>query len=207
MRANTWTRLFLSILFIPLAVGLPCAVDLASSEGIATDAEILQLKNSLLEAFLSQDINKTLDYLHPDILVTWQNAEVSKGHEQVRAYTKRMMEGPNRVVEKVEANPQAEARMYLQDSVISIGKMNDTFFLAGEKKPLVLDSRYSAVLVRHDGKLKIAQIHFSVNAFNNNVCSLMVTKAIFFCVLGFGIICLCLLFLLLLMRKKRAQLY
>jgi len=38
--------------------------------------------------------------------VTWQNAEVCRGPQAVKAYHDRMMAGPNRIVAKLSSNPR-----------------------------------------------------------------------------------------------------
>jgi hypothetical protein len=43
--------------------------------------EIGDLRAGLVDAFNKRDIDKLLSYLHPDVVVTWQNSEISKGRE------------------------------------------------------------------------------------------------------------------------------
>src|SRR5437764_674206 len=57
--------------------------------------ELRALKEQLIEAFNKKDMDALLKHVHPNAVVTWQNAEVSRGHDGIRAYYKKMLEGPN----------------------------------------------------------------------------------------------------------------
>src|SRR6185503_13619553 len=60
--------------------------------------ELRALREGMLDAIRKGDIEKQLGYLHPNVVVTWQNAEVSRGREGVRKYLDRMLTGPNKKV-------------------------------------------------------------------------------------------------------------
>src|SRR5262245_21434348 len=60
--------------------------------------ELRQLRDGLLAAMNKGDIDTALTYLHTNVVITWHNAEVSRGHEGVRAYNSRVMTGPNKIV-------------------------------------------------------------------------------------------------------------
>ncbi len=135
----------------------------------AIENELNELRLNMLKAY-EGNIADLLPYLHPDIVVTWQDGEVSKGPDGVKKYYQGKMEGPNRVVAKVTGNPVVEDRRIFGDQIVSFGNMNDTFVLLGkEDEPLQFNSRFSSLVVRHEGKLKLAGMHMSVNAFDNPI--------------------------------------
>src|SRR5687768_5445525 len=72
--------------------------------------EIKQLRDNLIDAFNKREVDRMLSYLHPDVVVTWQNAEVSHGREGVRKYYERMMVGPDSVVVDMRSSPVVEGR-------------------------------------------------------------------------------------------------
>src|SRR5688572_33484777 len=91
--------LFCSTAFLPAASAPPPA-------NLDATAAITQLREGLIDSFVKADIDRLLTFLDPDVVVTWQNAEVCRGPEAVRAYYQRMMTGPSRVVREVKASPE-----------------------------------------------------------------------------------------------------
>lgn len=165
--------------FLLGAVLFLCAVTLSphAHAGEAEDlAQITALKTSLVKAFEARDIDALLQSVHPDVVVTWQNGEVTRGHAEAKRFFDRMMVGPASVVEKVIANPVVEGRKHFGDQVISYGHMNDEFTLRGENVPLRFDSRFSALLVRDGGGFLLAGLHLSTNTFENPVVDSLLSK-------------------------------
>ena len=58
--------------------------------------ELRALRKGLVEAIQKNDVDDLLTYLDPDVVVTWQNGEVSRKPDGVKAYYDRMMKGPGR---------------------------------------------------------------------------------------------------------------
>ena len=148
--------------------------------------EINDLRAGLVDAFNKKDVDKMVSYLHPDIVVTWQNAEVSKGRDAVKAFYTRMMVGDNRVCDSVTAAPVVEGRQLLGDTSISYGHMNDTFKLTNgmEFHP---DSRFSAWLVRENGQWLVRGFHLSGNLFDNDIQKIYVRKTATWAALAAGV--------------------
>src|SRR6202163_4486161 len=69
----------------------------------AVHNELRALRDGLIDAMNKGDIERELAYMHPNVVVTWHNAEVSRGRDGVRAYLTRMLSGPNRVVSRYSA--------------------------------------------------------------------------------------------------------
>ena len=61
------------------------------------------LRTELVDAFNKADVDRLLSHLDPDVVLTWQNGEVCRGPEAVRAYYNRMMTAPDHVVAKITA--------------------------------------------------------------------------------------------------------
>src|SRR5437868_5117320 len=91
--------------------------------------ELRDLKREIDDAWNKRDIDRLLSYLHKDVVVTWQNAEVSTGHEQVRAYYNRMMNGPNSVVASVQINLEVAelAHLHGTNTAVAWGRLNDRY--------------------------------------------------------------------------------
>ncbi len=137
-------------------------------ESYDVSAQIAIMRDAMVDAFNKGDLDRLLSHTTPDVVVTWQNAEVSHGAAEVRAYHARMMSGPDRIVQSVTASPTVEGRDVHGDWVISWGRMNDRFVLT-DGRDLALDSRFSAVLVKAEGAWKVREIHLSTNAFGGAI--------------------------------------
>jgi ketosteroid isomerase-like protein len=131
-------------------------------------AELRLLRDDLVDAVNKRDVPRLLKHLHPDVVVTWQNAEVSRHPEGVRAYLARMLEGPNRIVDSFTTAVAVDELtiLYGGDSGISFGSTQDHFSLRGGQS-FDLTSRWSATLVRHEDRWVIASFHASTNLFDN----------------------------------------
>src|SRR5688572_22510368 len=73
---------------------------------VDADAAITKLREGLIESFSKGDIDQLVTYLAPDIVVTWQNGEVSHGPDGVRAYYNKMMAGEDRIVREIKTEPE-----------------------------------------------------------------------------------------------------
>ena len=47
-------------------------------------AKLDALRLGLVKAFEARDIDAMLKYTRPDVRVTWQNGEVSRGHDKLK---------------------------------------------------------------------------------------------------------------------------
>ena len=133
----------------------------------------LALRNILSEvekAISAQDIEGIIAQMSPDCTVTWWNAEISRGHDEIRAYYRRMVKDDGRLITKYTtvAKVGAPARFVGSggDVAVADGSMEDEFFpvIRGSFK---LSSRWSATIVKSGGQWKIVSLHMSSNVFTN----------------------------------------
>lgn len=136
---------------------------------------INQMREQLVDAFNAGDLDRLLSHLDDDVVVTWQNGEVSRGPAGVREYYKKMMEGPDKRVKEVSADPQVDDRHVYGDWAVSWGRMNDHFELTDGSK-LDLNSRFTATIVRRGPAWKVASFHVSTNAFANPILRMAAKK-------------------------------
>jgi ketosteroid isomerase-like protein len=137
---------------------------------------INRLRQELIDSFNKGEVDRLLSHLDPDVVVTWQNAEVCRGPEAVRAYYDRMMTGPDRIVAKVTANPAVDDRhIYEGDWAVSWGNMHDHFELT-DGKSLQFDRRFTATIARRGEAWKVTSFHVSINAFDNPILKIVGRK-------------------------------
>ena len=139
--------------------------------------ELIKVRTGLIEAYRKNDVEGILSYCHPKVVVTWQNGEVSKGPEELRAYINKMMTGPNKIVERLTAEPTVDdlSTIHHDDTAISYGRMNDEYLLR-DGMNFKLNSRCDASLVKEGERWLIADFHASANVFDNDILRMAVQK-------------------------------
>ncbi|MBK9395404.1 MAG: nuclear transport factor 2 family protein [Uliginosibacterium sp.] len=48
----------------------------------------------------AQDVDRMVAQMHPQATVTWLNGEVSRGHDEIKAYYQRMVKGDQRILDR-----------------------------------------------------------------------------------------------------------
>jgi ketosteroid isomerase-like protein len=126
------------------------------------------LRGRLVTAMNKNDIDGILAELHPNVVVTWQNAEVSRGPAGVRAYLERMTKGPNPIVRGYHADINVDdlTTLYGENTGVAYGSSVENFDLAGGQS-FTLHGRWSATMVRENGRWLLASVHASSNLFDN----------------------------------------
>src|SRR5260370_2889999 len=95
-------KLIAALVFLHLAA-LPVSSQAPLPKDQEVHNELRALRDGLIDAMNKGDIDRELAYMHPNVVVTWHNAEVSRGRDGVRAYLTRMLSGPNKVVSSYSA--------------------------------------------------------------------------------------------------------
>jgi ketosteroid isomerase-like protein len=145
--------------------------------------ELLRILSSVEAAINAQDIEGLMAQMSPDCTVTWWNAEISRGHAEIRAYYQRMVKDPGRIITKYTTSAKlgAHARFVgsAGDVALADGSMEDEFFPV-IRGPFKLNSRWSATAAKSaSGEWKIVGLHLSSNVFTNTLISEL-TRALWF---------------------------
>jgi len=150
--------------------------------------ELRALRDGLKEAVNKNDLDRLLSYLADDVVVTWQNSEVSRGPKEVRAYYERMMTGPNRIVESIKIDPVVDelTHLYGDNTGVAYGSSKDHYKLT-DGRDFEVASRWSATVVKQDGQWKIANFHASANMFDNPVMWIAVRKSMLWTGIAAGV--------------------
>jgi ketosteroid isomerase-like protein len=145
----------------------------------AVHNELRALRDGLIDAMNKGDIDRQLNYMHPNVVVTWHNAEVSRGRDGVRSYLTRMLTGPNKIVTSYSATVNVDELTILYGggaTGISFGSAVEHFKL-NDGKTIDLPARWSATLVKEGDKWLVASLHASDNLFDNPVLAMTKTTA------------------------------
>ena len=133
---------------------------------------LLKILSQVESAINAQDIEGMIALMTPDCTVTWWNAEISHGPEEIRAYYRKMVKDEGRLITKytTTAHLDGHAR-FLGDVALAQGSMEDEFFPI-IRGPFKLNSRWTASAAKgQDGSWKIASLHLSSNVFTNQLIS------------------------------------
>lgn len=132
--------------------------------------ELRALRDDMVDAVGKRDLPRLLSHLHPNVIVTWQNAEVSRGRDGVRAYLERMLSGDRRIVDRFETKVDVDELtiLYGGDTGVAFGRSLDHFDMHNGPS-IDLTSRWTATLVRAGNEWQVAAFHASTNLFDNPV--------------------------------------
>lgn len=143
---------------------------------------LLKILSKVEDAINAQDIERLIALMRPDCTVTWWNAEISRGHDEIRAYYRRMVKDEGRIISKytTKAKLGAHARFVGsgEDVALADGSMEDEFFPI-IRGPFKLNSRWSATAAKSGNEWKIVNLHLSSNVFTNSLISEL-TRALWF---------------------------
>lgn len=130
---------------------------------------LIKVFHEMEAAINAQDVERMVAQMTPDATVTWLNGEVSRGHDEIRAYYHRMLQGPDRILDKytTAAKIGAHARFF-GDVAVADGTMRDSFFPVA-RGPFQLDSNWTSTSVKINGQWKVASMHLSANVFTNDL--------------------------------------
>jgi ketosteroid isomerase-like protein len=166
----------------------PPAAATAASDTAAVHDELRRVRDEMLAAWQRRDIDGVLAHVDPNIVVTWQNGEVSRGPDAIRRFYKEMLEGEGSILSNLVSTLTVDDLSILHgpDTAIAFGSIHDEFTFKralastaaiGAGNTLALTSRWTATLVRKAGEWKLASYHVSANVFSNPVQDLAVKAA------------------------------
>ncbi len=164
---KTLLPLFL-VIALPIVAPGPVLADAPDPHAADREA-LIKVFHEMEAAINDQNVERMIAQMTPDATVTWLNGEVSRGHDQIRAYYQRMVKGPERILDRytTAAKIGAHARFF-GDVAVADGTMRDSFFPVA-RAPFQLDSHWSSVSVKVDGQWKVAAMHLSANVFTNDL--------------------------------------
>lgn len=140
--------------------------------------ELRALMKEMVAAYNAGDVDKLLNTLDDKVIVTWQNSHVDTSREEVKAFIDKMTKGPNHIVEMNTIAPEPDASSLLYNdgkTAVAYGHSTDHYkFTDGTE--LDLHTRWTATLIKKDGKWKAASVHISGNMFENPILEMAVAK-------------------------------
>ncbi len=155
-------RELLKLLIVLLTLGSVTAAEDPAHEELRT------LRLSIIEAINQGDIDSVIKHVHPDAVITWQNSEVCRGQKGLKEFFERMGKDSFKGY-KVPPTPDELTIFHGGDTGISFGETVAEYHLLG--KSYELKSRWTATLVKVNGKWLLAGYHISMNVLDNAILS------------------------------------
>ena len=134
------------------------------------DRAILREMLADIEAGINaQDFSKIKDHLHKDVIITFQNAELTKGVDGAEAYMKKMFEGSSAILKSFSTKATVDQpAIFYGNTAVSAGYTNESYHFT-DGLGFDLYTRWSTTLLKDNGKWKVIALHFSNNLFDNAI--------------------------------------
>ena len=134
--------------------------------------ELRALRKTLTAAVAAGDVEQQLPHLHKNVVATWQNNEVVRGRDRLREFLGKTDSGEERVFQGYKEPPTADELtiLYGGDTGIAFGSSVPHYKILGME--FDLENRWTATLVKEDGRWLIASYHVSANVLDNPVLSI-----------------------------------
>ena len=131
-------------------------------------AELVAMREAIVTATNTTNVDGLLEHVHPDVVVVWQNAVISRGHAGIRDYYQQALGGPDAVLESYTVEPRVQELtiMHGDDMGIAYGKVL-CHFKFKDGRQFDLEGPWSATMVRNEGAWQIASFHASSGLFDN----------------------------------------
>jgi ketosteroid isomerase-like protein len=140
--------------------------------------QLRDLRDEMIKAFNARDIERLLTFMHPDVVVTWQDGTVSRKREGVQKYYQDMLLNPKAIVESLSIDQLDVAELSIlygndkdKNTALSFGTMK-----LRDGLEFSLHSHWTVTAVKEGDKWLIASAHLSTNAFDNEVMNLVVKR-------------------------------
>lgn len=144
----------------------------AHQELIAFRVGVQNAFNKMGESGKPEDMAALLEYADPDILFTPMTGESFRGTAALLEYFKREFISEGHSLKRMHSEFAADHLSILvkPDVAINRGTGHGTFTFA-DNSELAVDTRWTATLVKHDGRWKLAAFQFAPSIFDNPVVS------------------------------------
>lgn len=130
--------------------------------------EMRQLLADVTQAINTKDIDHIRNFFAKDYIYVGADQSAVTNREEFLAYYDQLLGGKSALLKSLNFQPKALMKTkFIQDNVgIVYGESDDTYVLANGHTTKV-QSKWSATLVKEDGKWKVATLHNGVNFYDN----------------------------------------
>jgi ketosteroid isomerase-like protein len=127
-------------------------------------AELRALRTEVIDAITKGDFERVLKNVHPNVVITWQTNDICRGHKELTDFFNKRGKDAFKGYH-VPPTPDDLTILYGGDTGISFGHTVARYTLLG--KDIDMTSRWTATLVKENGKWLLAGYHVSSNLIDN----------------------------------------
>lgn len=164
---NPRFRIFAAL--VSLVVFLTAPIHAAPEVPMDPDhVELRALGKALIDGIEKGDMDALEPLLHPNVVVTWQNGQVCKGVPAIRKFYADMAAQSKKTFQGYKVRPTADEPTILYSNAtagVVYGYNVGHFFLMG--KEFEMPNRWTATMVKENGKWVLAGYHVSMNVLDN----------------------------------------
>ncbi len=162
-------RLVVAIVFFAVALMGPAQAQDSAANLESIHMELRAMKDRAVEAVNKRNVEALLNEVSPAIRFTAMNNEIVRGHDGLRVYYTKMMEGASRIVEDMSINgePDELALLFADNRIATATGTSEAYFKIKGGLTFTAPLRWTATMENTGGKWTIAAIHFSANMFDN----------------------------------------
>ena len=134
--------------------------------------ELRELRQAMLDAYESRDVDGIVKHVEEDVVITWQNGDRNLSHEEFLAFYNEMLNGDARIVKEMSSDfvVDGDSLIHSDDTAVAYGTCTDHFELTNGSE-FDLTSKWTATVVKKEQGWKIASFHMSANIFENPILS------------------------------------
>ncbi len=142
-------------------------------ENAAEHEQLRSLRDRLIAAVNTKNTDAVVTEMQLNVVLLMQDGKelrTVRGHDGLRDYLSRMLTGPSHGIDSVAIKPIADdlSILYHGDSAIAFGSSLDHYRLI-DGSEFELKTRWTATVVKEDGRWLLAALHVSTNMFDNPV--------------------------------------
>lgn len=155
----------------------------------ADHAALRVLLAEAAKAFNSQDLEKLFSFFAKEFVFTTVDQTVITDLAAAKQHYDRMLRQPDSKITSVTVEPSADVltRFTGEASGYCYGKTRDTYTVRSTGRKVTTDGRWTAVVVKEDGRWKVAAIHTGVSFIDNPVVAYQSLSVFRKALLGLGI--------------------
>jgi uncharacterized protein (TIGR02246 family) len=131
-------------------------------------AQLAGLRQEMVRAITTGDIDTIVSLLHPNVVVTWQDGRVCRGRDEVYDFFVDMASKSKRAFQGYKIPPTPDELTILHSNAtagVVYGYHVGQFYLLGRE--VEMHNRWTATVVKEDGQWLIAGYHVSMNILDN----------------------------------------
>jgi len=156
------------LLSCPLASAqnAPTVLNASASPADPAHDALRTLRTELVDAITKGDFDRVLASVHPDVVITWQNNEVCRGHAGLLDFFNRMGKDAFKSY-KTPPTPDGLTILHGGDTGVSVGETVAAYHLLGSSYEI--KSRWTATVVKENDRWLLAGYHISMNVLDNPI--------------------------------------